>query len=94
MDAERWWPPFFEVVALVWSVLLVVDYSCQFGVFTLSESLLGPACVVLQMLLGILILDVVLLYRWSEREPRWIARSTWFLILTIMAAAAQSAHCA
>ena len=84
MDAERWWPPFVEVVALVWIVLFVVDVAISVDVLVVSESLTATVRSVLQWLLVVFLLDVALLYRWSDSGPREFARSNWFLLLTVV----------
>lgn len=84
MDAERWWPPFVEVVALVWIALFVVDVAVSFDVLVVSESLTATIRGVLQWLLVVFLLDVALLYRWSDRGPRKFVRSNWFLLLTVV----------
>ncbi|WP_276254492.1 hypothetical protein [Halomontanus rarus] len=84
MDVERWWPPFAEIVALVWIVLFVVDVAISFDVLVVSESLTETIRATLQWLLVVFLLDVALLYRWSEHGPRGFVRSNWFLILTVV----------
>ncbi|QCS41110.1 hypothetical protein [Natrinema versiforme] len=82
MDAERWWPPFVEVMALVWIVLFVVDVAVSVDLLAVSESLTGTVRSVLQWLLIVFLLDIAVLYRWSDQGPRRFVRSNWFLILT------------
>ncbi|MCU4742900.1 hypothetical protein [Natronoglomus mannanivorans] len=84
MDAKRWWPPFAEIVALVWIVLFVVDVAIVVDVLAASESLTETMRTVLQWLLVVFLLDVALLYRWSEHGPRGFVRSNWFLVLTVV----------
>ncbi|WP_226039592.1 hypothetical protein [Natrinema sp. DC36] len=84
MDAERWWPPFVEIVALVWIVLFVVDVAIGFELLVVSESLATTVRGVLRWLLVVFLLDVALLYRWSDQGPRAFVRSNWFLILTVV----------
>ncbi|SFB72355.1 hypothetical protein SAMN05444422_101487 [Halobiforma haloterrestris] len=84
MDAERWWPPFVEVVAIVWIALFVVDVAITFEVLVVSESLEGTVRGALQWLFVVFLLDLVFLYRWSEKGPRGFVRSNWFLILTVV----------
>ena len=84
MDAERWWPPFVEVVALVWIVLFVVDVTVSFDLLVVSEPLKETIRGVLQWLLVVFLLDLAVLYRWSDHGPRGFVRSNWFLILTVV----------
>ena len=84
MDAERWWPPFVEVVALVWIVLFAVDVAISVDLLVVSESLAATVRGVLRWLLVVFLLDVALLYRWSDHGPRRFVRSNWFLILTVV----------
>lgn len=84
MNAERWWPPFVEIVALVWILLFVVDVAVSFDVLVVSESLMGTLRGVLQALFVVFLVDVVLLYRWSDHGPRGFVRSNWFLIITVV----------
>ncbi|MDF9744955.1 hypothetical protein [Natrinema salsiterrestre] len=84
MDAERWWPPFVEVAALVWIVLFVVDVAVAFDLLVVSESLAATIRSVLRWLLVVFLLDVALLYRWSDQSPGRFVRSNWFLILTVV----------
>lgn len=84
MDAERWWQPFVEAVALVWIVLFVVDVAVSFDLLVVSESLTETIRGVLQWLLVVFLLDVALLYRWSDHGPKRFVHSNWFLILTVV----------
>ncbi|WP_436345537.1 hypothetical protein [Natronorubrum sp. FCH18a] len=84
MDAERWWPPFVEIVALVWIALFVVDVAISFDLLVVSESLTATIRVALRWLLVVFLLDLVLLYRWSDDAPREFVRSNWFLVLTVV----------
>ena len=82
MNAERWWPPFVEIVALVWIVLFVLDVAINFDLLAVSESLNGAIDGALQWFLLVFLLDLMLLYRWSDRALRGFVRSNWILILT------------
>lgn len=84
MDVERWWPPFVEVVALVWIALFVVDVAISFDLLAVSGSLEGTVRSVLQWLLVVFLVDLALLYRWSDHGPRGFVRSNWFLVLTVV----------
>ncbi|AGB30231.1 hypothetical protein C488_05327 [Natrinema pellirubrum DSM 15624] len=84
MDAERWWPPFVEIVALAWIALFVVDVAISVDVLVVSDSFAVTVRAVLQWLLVVFLLDLALLYRWSDEDPRAFVRSNWFLILTVV----------
>jgi voltage-gated potassium channel len=84
MDVDRWWPPFVEMVAVVWILLFAVDVAVSFDVLAVSTSLVGAIRGVLQVMFVVFLLDVVLLYRWSDDGPRGFVRSNWFLILTVV----------
>lgn len=82
MDAERWWPPLVETVTLVWTLLFAIDIAVRFGHLEVSESLVETVRLVLRWLIVVFLLDIALLYRWSDDGPRRFVRSNWFLILT------------
>lgn len=84
MDAERWWPPFVEVVTVVWIGLFAVDLAATVDALAVSPSLAGAVRGVLRWLLVVFLLDLLLLYRWSDEDPRAFVRSNWFLILTVV----------
>jgi hypothetical protein len=84
MDAERWWPPFVEVVALAWVVLFAVDVAVSVDALAVSESNAETIRLVLRWLLAVFLLDLVLLYRWSDQRPREFVHSHWFLVLTVV----------
>ena len=84
MDVERWWPPFVEVAALAWIALFVVDVAISVDLLLVSESLATTVRGVLRWLLVVFLLDLALLYRWSDHGPRRFVRSHWFLILTVV----------
>ena len=82
MDAQRWWQPFVEVVTLLWIGLFAVDLAVTFDALAVSAPLAATVRRTLRWLLVVFLLDVVLLYRWSDDGPRAFVRSNWFLILT------------
>lgn len=84
MDLERWWTPFVEVVAVLWIGLFLVDVGVGFDLLVVSESLAATNRVVLRWLLSVFLVDLALLYRWSEHGPRGFLRSNWFLVLTVI----------
>lgn len=84
MDVERWWQPFVEVVALAWVVLFAADVAIGVDALTVSDSLAETIRSVLQWLLVVFLLDLALLYRWSDQRPRAFLRSHWFLVLTVV----------
>ena len=82
MDAQRWWQPFVEVVTLLWIGLFAVALAVTFDALAVSAPLAATVRRTLRWLLVVFLLDVVLLYRWSDDGPRAFVRSNWFLILT------------
>jgi len=84
MDAERWWPPFVEVAALAWIALFVVDVAIGFDLLAVSEPHTTAIRGVLRWLLVVFLLDLALLYRWSNSGPKEFVRSNWFLVLTVV----------
>lgn len=84
MDAERWWPPFVEAVTLVWIALFGVDVAVTFDLLALPASDAATVRGVLQWLLVVFLLDLLVLYRWSDDDLRGFVRSNWFLILTVV----------
>jgi len=84
MDLRRWWLPFAEVVALVWVVLFFVDVGVGLDLLVVSESFAETNRAVLRWLLVVFLLDLALLYRWSDEGPRAFVVSNWFLVLTVV----------
>ncbi|MBV0901425.1 hypothetical protein [Haloarcula salina] len=84
MNAERWWPRFVDVAAVVWTGLFVTDMGAAYGHVTLSPAVSAGVRWGLQTLLLVFLLDVVVLYRWSEQRPLAFVRSNWFWILTVV----------
>lgn len=84
MDTQRWWEPFVEVVTVGWIVLFALDLAATFDLLALSPSLAAVVRGTLRWLLVVFVLDLLLLYRWSEKGPRAFVRSNWFLILTVV----------
>lgn len=84
MNAERWWPPFVEVVTLAWVLLFAVDIAVGFDLLAVSGSLAATVRAALQWLLVVFLLDLVLLYRWADDDLGGFVRSHWFLILTVV----------
>lgn len=82
MDIQRWWEPFVEAVTVGWIALFVAHLAITFDVLAVSGSLAGAVRAALRWLLVVFLLDLVLLYRWSEERPRAFVRSNWFLVLT------------
>lgn len=84
MDPQRWWDPFVEVVTVGWILLFAVHLAFTFDVLAASASLSGPVRAALRLLLVVFLLDLLLLYRWSDEGPRAFLRSNWFLVLTVV----------
>lgn len=82
MDAERWWPPFVELAAIAWIALFLADLAVGFDLLVVSEGTEKAVRGALQWLLVVFLLDLVLLYRWSDSGPREFVRSNWVLVLT------------
>ena len=83
MDAERWWPPFVDVAALVWLALFAVDVAATYGSVTLDPTTRTAVRGGLRALLLVFVVDLVLCYRWSDEDPRTFLGSNWFLVLTV-----------
>ncbi|MDS0473417.1 hypothetical protein [Natrinema sp. 1APR25-10V2] len=80
MDTKRWWTLFVDLAAVVWMGLFVVDVAATYGVVDLSSTeatLVGRG---LLALILVFLLDIALLYRWSEQGARAFVRSNWLLI--------------
>jgi len=75
MDAERWWPPFVEIVTVGWVLLFAVDVAVAFDLLVVSESVVSTVRGALQWLLVVFLLDLVLLYRWADDDLRGFVRS-------------------
>lgn len=84
MDTERWWTRFVDVAVVVWVALFAVDVAAGQGVVQLSRAAASAVRLALTVLLGVFIVDVVLLYRWSDQPPVPFVRENWFWILTVV----------
>ncbi|WP_049981831.1 hypothetical protein [Halolamina rubra] len=84
MDAERWWPPFVEVITLAWVLLFAVDVAASLDLLAVTAATASTARAALQWLLLVFLVDLVLLYRWADDDLRGFVRSHWFLILTVV----------
>lgn len=84
MDAERWWARFVATVTVVWIVLFAVDVAVAVGALTLPKPRAAAVRGALRWLLVVFLLDLALLYRWSDQGPRAFLRSRWFLVLTVV----------
>ncbi|WP_144796806.1 hypothetical protein [Halorubrum depositum] len=82
MDAERWWPPFVELAAIAWIALFVVDLAVGADLLVVSGRTEKAIRGALQWLLVVFLLDLALLYRWSDSGPAEFVRSNWLLVLT------------
>lgn len=84
MDTERWWSRFVDVAVVVWIALFAVDVAAGQGAVHLQRQSAATVRLALTALLAVFLLDVALLYRWSEKAPVAFARSNWFWILTVV----------
>ncbi|GAB7095717.1 hypothetical protein JCM30237_28710 [Halolamina litorea] len=82
MDAERWWSPFVGVATAVWIALFAVDLAVTFDVLALAPPTVDAVRRALRGLLAVFLIDLALLYRWSEQRPLVFLRENWFLVLT------------
>ena len=82
-DRERW-KLFVDVAAVVWIGLFAVDVANEYGGLVLSESVQAGVGIGLRALLVVFLLDVVLLYRWSDQDLRPFVRSNWLWIVTVV----------
>ena len=84
MNTQRRWSLFVDLAAIVWIVLFAVDVAARFDVVALASSTTTVVRGLLQALLVVFLLDLALLYRWSDQRPRAFVRSNWILILTVV----------
>lgn len=84
MDPERWWPPFVDVAAVVWMVLFAVALAAGHGLVDVSAATVTAVRRALRWLFVVFLLDIALLYRWSEKRPWPFVRTHWFLVLTVV----------
>lgn len=84
MGVQRWWLWFVDAVTIVWICLFAVDIAAGIELISLSKPLETTIRQVLRSLFLVFVLDVLLLYRWSDDDPRTFVRSKWFLILTVV----------
>jgi len=83
MDQQRW-EVFVDIAAVVWIVLFAVDMAHQYGELALSSGAKTALTAALQLLLFVFLLDLFLLYRWSEQDLRPFVRDNLFWILTVV----------
>lgn len=84
MDPERWWPWFVNAVTVGWLCLFAVDAAASAELLTLSGATSGTVRLALQWLSVLFIVDLLLLYYWSDDDIRTFLRSNWFLVLTVL----------
>lgn len=84
MDPERWWGRFVAAVTVGWIGLFAVDVGVAVGVLALPEPRAAAVRTALRWLLVVFLLDLALLYRWSDQGPRAFLRAHWFLVLTVV----------
>lgn len=83
MDRNQW-QLFVDVAAVVWIALFAVDVWQEYGGLALSAPVATVVTWSLGLLLLVFLLDVVLLYRWSDQDPVPFVRSNWYWILTVV----------
>lgn len=75
---------FVDAVVVAWLVLFVVDVGATYEVWRVGEATLSTVRLVLTVMLVVFLLDVLLLYRWSDDSPRAFLRGNWFYVLTVV----------
>ena len=75
---------FVDAVVVAWLVLFVVDVGATYEVWSVGEATLSTVRLVLTVMLIVFLVDVVLLYRWSDDSPRAFLRGNWFYVLTVV----------
>ena len=83
-DVEPRWNRFVDGAAVVWIGLFAVDVANGLGAIGLSPEVASTVRLALRSLLVVFLLDLVLLYRWSEQAPIPFVRSNWLWILTVV----------
>lgn len=84
MHTERWWSRFVDLAVVVWIGLFAADIAAEYGSLRLSAPAETAVTLGLRALLVVFLLDVVLLYRWSDEGPRAFVRSNWFWLVTVV----------
>ena len=84
MDTQRSWSLFVDVVAVAWLCLFVVDTAAGLNLLGLAESQAGAIRLTLRWLFVVFVVDLLLLYRWSDEDVRTFLRENWFLVLTVL----------
>lgn len=81
MTPNRWWTLAVDVAAVCWIGLFAVDVAATHELLALTTTEERVVQWGLWAFLAVFLLDIALLYRWSEQRPRAFVRSNWLLIL-------------
>lgn len=82
MDARRWWTRIVDAVTVVWLCAFLLVVGATYGLVSARSGVLSAADRLLWWLVPVFVLDVGLLYWWSEEDVRTFARHNSLLVLT------------
>lgn len=82
MDARRWWTRIVDAVTVVWLCAFLLVVGATYGLVSARSGVLSAADRLLWWLVPVFVLDVGLLYWWSEEDVRTFARHNFLLVLT------------
>lgn len=82
MDIEERWTRFVDGVTVVWIGLFALTLASDYGLLAVPAGTASAVEAVLRSLFLLFVLDVLLLYRWSEEAPLAFTRSNWLRIAT------------
>lgn len=82
MNARRWWTRIVDAVTVVWLCAFLIVVGATYGLLSVPPGVLSAADRLLWWLVPVFVLDVGLLYRWSEEDIRTFARRNSLLVLT------------
>lgn len=81
MTSNEWWTRAVDVAAILWIALFAIDVAASRELLALTAAEESVVRSGLWVLLAVFLLDIALLYRWSEQRPRAFVRSNWLLII-------------
>lgn len=81
MTSKRWWTRAVDVAAICWIGLFAIDVAATRDLLSLTATEESVVSWGLWGFLVVFLLDIALLYRWSDQRPRAFVRSNWLLIL-------------
>jgi hypothetical protein len=82
--AHRAWSRVADVSAVCWIGLFAINLGADYGRLSLTAATETAVQYALWALLLVFLLDVALLYRWSNQGPLPFVRSNWLLVVTVV----------